>query len=107
MQTSASGDRWRGGVIMRHLAKMFRLLPNSMGCKDDPDHARLRRLVNKAFTPRMVQEMSADIERIVDELLTGLAGRDIVDLVEDFAVPLPLSVISRMLGVSAADRDRF
>jgi cytochrome P450 PksS len=75
--------------------------------KDDPDHARLRRLVNKAFTPRMVQEMSEDIERIVDELLTGLSGRDSVDLVADFAVPLPLSVISRMLGVSATDRDRF
>jgi cytochrome P450 PksS len=86
---------------------MFRLLADSMVYKDDPDHARLRRLVNKAFTPRMVQEMSADIERIVDELLTGLAGRDTVDLVDDFAVPLPLSVISRMLGVSAADRDQF
>ena len=75
--------------------------------KDDPDHARLRRLVNKAFTPRMVQEMSQDIEGIVDALLNGLSGRETVDLVADFAVPLPLSVISRMLGVSASDRDQF
>ena len=101
--TMGRNDSW----LLRHLPRMFRLLADSMVYKDDPDHARLRRLVNKAFTPRMVQEMSADIERIVDELLTGLAGRDTVDLVDDFAVPLPLSVISRMLGVSAADRDQF
>ena len=54
------------GFMMRHLPKMFRLLTNSMVYKDDPDHARLRRLVNKAFTPRMVQQMTGDIERIVD-----------------------------------------
>ena len=54
------------GFMMRHLPKMFRLLTNSMVYKDDPDHARLRRLVNKAFTPRMVQQMTGDIERIVE-----------------------------------------
>src|SRR3984885_13717217 len=110
MQTSASGDRWRGGVIMRHLAKMFRLLPNSMGCKDDPDHARLRRLVNKAFTPRMVQQITGEIERIVDGLIDELDGRPAgttVDLVAEFATPLPLSVISTMLGVGDEDRDEF
>ncbi len=101
--TMGQDDSW----LLRHLPRMFRLLADSMVYKDDPDHARLRRLVNKAFTPRMVQEMSQDIARIVDELLYGLSGRDTVDLVADFAVPLPLSVISRMLGVSASDRDQF
>ncbi len=57
-----SGD---SGFMLRHLPKMFRLLTDSMVYKDDPDHARLRRLVNKAFTPRMVQQMTGDIERIV------------------------------------------
>ena len=60
---------------MRHLPKMFRLLTDSMVYKDDPDHARLRRLVNKAFTPRMVQQMTGDIERIVDALFDDLERR--------------------------------
>src|ERR1700728_2784092 len=93
--------------LQKYLPRMFRLLTDSMVFKDDPDHARLRRLVNKAFTPRMVQQMANDIQGIVDQLLDGLAQHEVVDLVEDFAIPLPLSVISRMLGVADADRDEF
>jgi cytochrome P450 len=106
-----SSDPTSGGssFLMRHLPKMFRLLTSSMVYKDDPDHARLRRLVNKAFTPRMVQQMADDIERIVSELLDKVAARgsQTIDLVADVAVPLPLSVISRMLGVGDEDRDEF
>jgi cytochrome P450 PksS len=95
--------------LMRHLPRMFRLLLSSMVYKDDPDHARLRRLVNKAFTPRMVQEMTTDIERIVADLLDKVERRadETIDLVADVAVPLPLAVISSMLGVGDEDRDRF
>jgi cytochrome P450 PksS len=95
--------------LMRHLPKMFRLLTSSMVYKDDPDHARLRRLVNKAFTPRMVQQMTGEIDRIVGELLDKVEkrGTATIDLVADVAVPLPLSVISSMLGVGAAERERF
>jgi cytochrome P450 len=92
---------------MKYLPRMFRLLTDSMVFKDDPDHARLRRLVNQAFTPRMIQAMTDDIERIVADLLDKLSRHDVVDLVRDFAIPLPLSVISRMLGVSDVDRERF
>jgi cytochrome P450 len=99
------------GFMMRHLPRMFRLLTSSMVYKDDPDHARLRRLVNKAFTPRMVQQMTGDIERIVEDLVDDLGRRgsdgEVVDLVADFATPLPLSVISTMLGVGDDDRDEF
>jgi cytochrome P450 PksS len=106
-----SSDPTRDGssFLMRHLPKMFRLLTSSMVYKDDPDHARLRRLVNKAFTPRMVQQMSGEIERIVNELLDGLEKRrgETVDLVAEVAVPLPLAVISAMLGVGDQDQDRF
>ena len=96
-------------LLMRHLPRMFRLLTSSMVYKDDPDHARLRRLVNKAFTPRMVQQLTGEIERIVAELVDKVAqkGSETVDLVEEVAVPLPLSVISTMLGVGDADRDEF
>ena len=106
-----SSDPTSGGssLMMRHLPRMFRLLTSSMVYKDDPDHARLRRLVNKAFTPRMVQQMTADIERIVGDLVDelGRRGSETVDLVADFATPLPLSVISTMLGVGDEDRDEF
>ena len=106
-----SSDPTSGGssFLLRHLPKMFRLLTSSMVYKDDPDHARLRRLVNKAFTPRMVQQMTGEIERIVDGLLDDLErrGSSTVDLVADFATPLPLSVISTMLGVGDEDRDEF
>jgi len=95
--------------LMRHLPRMFRLLTSSMVYKDDPDHARLRRLVNKAFTPRMVQQMTGEIERIVAELLDKVdaRGSETVDLVAEVAVPLPLSVISTMLGVGDEDRNEF
>ena len=95
--------------LLRHLPRMFRLLLSSMVYKDDPDHARLRRLVNKAFTPRRVQQMTGEIERIVAELLDKVEqrGSETIDLVDDVAVPLPLSVISTMLGVSDEDRDQF
>ncbi len=95
--------------LMRHLPRMFRLLMSSMVYKDDPDHARLRRLVNKAFTPRRVQQMTGEIERIVTELLDKVEqrGSETIDLVNDVAVPLPLTVISTMLGVGDEDRDEF
>ena len=95
--------------LMRHLPRMFRLLMSSMVYKDDPDHARLRRLVNKAFTPRMVQQMTGEIGRIVTELFDKVEqrGSDTIDLVADVAVPLPLSVISTMLGVGDEDRNEF
>ncbi|MGH8480013.1 MAG: cytochrome P450 family protein [Gammaproteobacteria bacterium] len=93
--------------LMKLMPRMFRLLADSMVFKDDPDHKRLRGLVNKAFTPKMVQRMADDIERTVAVLLDDLDGRDVVDLVEQYAVPLPLSVIAEMLGVSDADRDQF
>jgi cytochrome P450 len=106
-----SSDPTSGGssFLMRHLPRMFRLLTSSMVYKDDPDHARLRRLVNKAFTARMVQQMTGEIERIVGGLVDELAGRggETVDLVADFATPLPLSVISTLLGVGDDDRDEF
>jgi cytochrome P450 len=74
---------------------------------DPPDHTRLRRLVAKAFTPRMVAQLAPRIERITDELLdTALAVKD-VDLIGSLAAPLPVIVISELLGVPLRDRDRF
>jgi unspecific monooxygenase len=72
---------------------------------DPPDHTRLRNLVSKAFTPRMVEHLRPRIEAIVADLLDHLSGS--FDLVTDFAYPLPVIVIAEMLGVPARDRARF
>ena len=74
---------------------------------DPPDHTRLRGLVSKAFTPRAVRELGPRIEGLVDELLDAVAGKDRIDLISDFAFPLPVIVIAEMLGVPAEDRARF
>jgi cytochrome P450 len=74
---------------------------------DPPDHTRLRGLANKAFTPRAVDRIRPRAEALVDELLSGLRSRDRLELVADFASPLPVIIIAEMLGVPAEDHARF
>ena len=71
---------------------------------DPPDHTRLRRPLARAFTARRVEELRPRIEQIADELLDAMAGRDEVDLVADYALPLPVTVICELLGVPERDR---
>jgi cytochrome P450 PksS len=104
---SSDPHKTKHGRYLRLLPPMLQMLNDSMVFKDDPDHKRLRGLVNKAFTPKRVQQMSDDIERMATEIVDGLASKGTVELVEDLAIPLPLNVISQMLGVGDADRDRF
>ena len=75
---------------------------------DDPEHARLRRMVTGTFTIRRVEALRPSIQRIVDERIDALlAGPRPVDLVQAFALPVPSLVICRMLGVPYADHDFF
>jgi cytochrome P450 monooxygenase len=75
---------------------------------DEPEHARFRRTLIPEFTVRKVRELRPAIAEIVDELITTMLARGTsADLVEDFALPVPSLVISRMLGVPRADRDFF
>ncbi|HVV23890.1 MAG TPA: cytochrome P450 [Pseudonocardiaceae bacterium] len=74
---------------------------------DPPDHTRLRGLVSKAFTPRAVARLRPRIEEITDGLLDTVAGEDVIDLMDAFAFPLPIAVISELLGVPHADRERL
>lgn len=84
-----------------------RYVRTNMLARDAPDHTRLRRLVSKAFTPRMVEQLRPRVREIADALLDALAGRGEMDLVGEYAFPLPITVIAEMLGIPAADREQF
>jgi cytochrome P450 len=80
----------------------------SMLVSDPPDHTRLRALVQKAFTPRMIEQLRPRIIAIVGELLDRIAAKGgHFDLIEDLAYPLPVVVIAELLGVPATDRATF
>lgn len=79
----------------------------SMLDRDPPDHTRLRSLVSKAFTPRALEKLRPGIQQIVDGLLDEAVGRGSMDLIEEFAYPLPVRVICEMLGVPVQDHERF
>ena len=91
------------------MPSIFKALLNSMVMIDDPDHARLRNLVHKAFTPRMIQQMALRVEEICNQLLdeASKSKKETVDLIEALALPLPLTVISEMMGVPEKDRHKF
>lgn len=74
---------------------------------DEPDHGRLRGLVHKAFTPRRIELMSARIQVLSDTLLDKAESRGKLDLISDYALPLPVAVIADLLGVPVGDRMKF
>jgi len=74
---------------------------------DPPDHTRLRRLVAKAFTPRVVATLAPRITQITDELLSAASGDGELELVGQLAYPLPVRIISELLGVPPEDHPRF
>ena len=71
----------------------------SMLVTDPPDHTRLRSLVSKAFTARTVRRLSSRIQEIIDELLDAVVGRGEMEVIADFAYPLPITVIAELIGV--------
>jgi len=89
---------------------IFAALDLHMLNSDPPDHARLRKLVNKAFTARRVERLRPRITAITAGLLEDMSaqkGRPEVDLLASFAFPLPITVICELLGIPAGDRDDF
>lgn len=79
----------------------------SMLFSDPPYHTRLRGLVSKAFTPRAIESMAPEIERVAGELLDAVAGSETFDFIAAFAGPLPTIIIAEMLGVDAGQRAEF
>ena len=74
---------------------------------DPPDHTRLRGLVNKAFTPRVVDNMRALVEKLVDDMLAPVKEQGRMEVMADLANPLPAMVIAEMLGVPGSDQQQF
>jgi cytochrome P450 PksS len=87
--------------------KVFPSLRHNMLGQDPPDHSRLRALVHLAFTPRRIAQMRPRIEAVTDALLDSVQTQARMDLIRDFALPLPATVIAEMLGVPVADRHAF
>ena len=88
------------------LAKLFAWRRDMLQV-DPPDHTRLRGLVSKAFTPRMIEQLRPRIQQITDALLDTVQNQGQMDLINDFALPLPITVISEMLGIPPTDRQQF
>ncbi len=74
---------------------------------DPPIHTRLRGLVNKAFTPRVVESVREQVQAVTDRLLDGIQSKEGMDVIRDLAYPLPAMVISTFLGLPVKDLDRF
>lgn len=95
------------GEVKTELDPLFRQIGKWIGNMDPPDHKRLRRMVDLAFTPKMVEGLRPEIESLTEELLAGPARRGEMEFVGEFAYPLPAIVIAQMLGVPPEARDRF
>jgi cytochrome P450 len=91
-------------ATLHPLARALRALSRIMLFRDPPDHTRLRGLVNKAFTPRMVESLRPRIQALVDELLAAPVAAGGLDVVRDLAEPLPILVIAELLGLPGSDR---
>ena len=104
---------WRNTRTPEELAKLeepdglWLLLDGHMLNTDAPDHTRLRALVNKAFTNRMTSNMRGQVQAIADELLDAVQDQGKMDLIDQYAFPIPIVVICDLLGIPADDRDRF
>jgi cytochrome P450 len=88
------------GLIDRRLTPAFLFL-------DPPEHTRLRKLVSKALTPKVFKDLEPYIRAVVDLLLDQIAEKGRCDVVEDFAYPLPVAVICRLLGLPVEDEPEF
>ena len=87
-------------------AASHQAINENMLFSDPPEHTRLRGLVSKTFTPRRIEALIPEIQAIADELLDGVQDACAMDLIGDYALPLPIYVISELLGVPRDDREQ-
>ncbi|OBK20632.1 cytochrome [Mycobacterium asiaticum] len=107
---SSSSDQLKSTAAQRMIKAdptMRRETPPGFLFLDPPDHTRLRKLVSKAFAPKVVGALQPEISALVDGLLDRIAAKGSFDVVADFAYPLPVAVICRLLGVPLEDEPQF
>jgi cytochrome P450 len=107
---SSASDRINSTAAQREIAQGVEVRP--MGPPgflflDPPDHTRLRKLVSKAFVPKVVKALEPDITALVDSLLDKVEEQGSFDVIADLAYPLPVAVICRLLGVPIEDEPQF
>ena len=102
-----SNDFARGRLVPPEVAEIAKSAPPSMLGMDPPDHTRLRSLVNKAFTPRIVRQLEPRLRAVAHELLDAALEQREVDLVQALTYPLPVVAIAEIIGVPAEDREQF
>lgn len=93
--------------VQLEIRPFVQYLSSFLGLSDPPDHSRLRKLVNKAFTPNVVLAMRRRIQETVDQLMMNLVELGNFDLIGSFAYPLPATVITAVIGVPADDLGQF
>lgn len=93
--------------VKAHFSPFFKAVSSWMLMIDPPDHTRLRGIVNKAFTPRVVENMRALIQQLIDDRLARVKDRTRMEVMADVANPLPAMVIAAMLGVPGSDQPQF
>ncbi|MEU8689273.1 cytochrome P450 [Streptomyces sp. NPDC048665] len=99
------GIPWQ--VVSGEEARYVHPLDESMLVLNPPEHTRLRRLASPLFTPRAMQELTRDVEKVVDRVLDRVEGRERFDLVADFARRIPIEVICDLFALPDADRTAF
>jgi len=108
-----SADRTTAPLVKENMDRLPEFLRQttqglrSMLLQDPPDHTRVRKLVNKAFTPRRIEALRDHIGELVRGLADDLEARRDFDLIHDFAEPLPAVVIAELLGVPPEDHRQF
>lgn len=107
---SSASDRLKSTAAQREIAEGVEVRPigpPGFLFLDPPDHTRLRKLVSKAFAPKVVKALEADITGLVDSLLDCVEERGRFEVINDLAYPLPVAVICRLLGVPIEDEPEF
>jgi cytochrome P450 len=107
---SSASDRIKSTAAQREIAEGVEarpIGPPGFLFLDPPDHTRLRKLVSKAFVPKVVKALEPDITALVDSLLDKVEEQGSFDVIADLAYPLPVAVICRLLGVPIEDEPQF
>ena len=103
-KNAMTAEQWKKAPKM---PPMFKSISRGLLSIDGADHTRLKALVHKAFTPRLIEQWHGQIETVTNELLDAAERKGHMELVADLALPLPITIIGRMMGVPEKDYDKF